>query len=65
MLTTNLPDHVRQASSEEAVSVIHAPQSFASWVSAMVRIVHFIAPFDHWMLTPTDLHRVHCSAKPA
>jgi hypothetical protein len=31
MLTTDLPDNVRQ-SSEEAVSVIHAPESFASWV---------------------------------
>ncbi|KAK2777296.1 hypothetical protein CKAH01_12120 [Colletotrichum kahawae] len=33
MLTTNIPDHVRQTSSEEAVSVIHAPESFHSWVS--------------------------------
>lgn len=32
MLTTNLPDNVRQGG-EEAVSVIHAPESFASWVS--------------------------------
>ncbi|KAL0935343.1 uncharacterized protein CTRU02_209934 [Colletotrichum truncatum] len=33
MLTTNIPDHVRQVGSEEAVSVIHAPESFHSWVS--------------------------------
>lgn len=33
MLTTNLPDTVRQPASDEAVSVIHAPESFASWVS--------------------------------
>lgn len=32
MLTTNLPDIVRQGNPEEAVSVIHAPESFASWV---------------------------------
>ncbi|KAG5949950.1 hypothetical protein E4U53_005619 [Claviceps sorghi] len=34
MLTTNLPDTVRQSNTEEAVSVIHAPESFASWTSA-------------------------------
>jgi hypothetical protein len=32
MLTTNIPESVRHPSSEEAVSVIHAPESFASWV---------------------------------
>lgn len=32
MLTTNLPDNFRQGG-EEAVSVIHAPESFANWVS--------------------------------
>ncbi|UQC88080.1 uncharacterized protein CLUP02_13602 [Colletotrichum lupini] len=32
MLSTNIPDHLRQSSSEEAVSVIHAPESFHSWV---------------------------------
>lgn len=35
MLTTNLPDNVRQVA-EEAVSVIHAPESFASWVSLLI-----------------------------
>lgn len=35
LLTTNLPEHMRQGS-EESVSVIHAPQSFASWVSQSV-----------------------------
>ena len=35
MLTTNLPDTVRQPSSEEAVSVIHAPESFTSWVGPL------------------------------
>ncbi|KAH7197220.1 uncharacterized protein B0J16DRAFT_377672 [Fusarium flagelliforme] len=34
MLTTNLPESVRQSSTEEAVSVIHAPESFSSWVAA-------------------------------
>ncbi|KAH6609307.1 hypothetical protein Trco_002653 [Trichoderma cornu-damae] len=34
MLTTNLPEIVRQGNSEEAVSVIHAPESFASWASS-------------------------------
>ncbi|KAF4470027.1 hypothetical protein FALBO_3068 [Fusarium albosuccineum] len=33
MLTTNLPESVRQSSNEEAVSVIHAPESFASWAA--------------------------------
>ncbi|KAM0344397.1 hypothetical protein ACHAPU_007581 [Fusarium lateritium] len=33
MLTTNLPESVRQSNSEEAVSVIHAPESFSSWVA--------------------------------
>ncbi|KAG6034362.1 hypothetical protein E4U41_006577 [Claviceps citrina] len=33
MLTTNLPETVRQSSAEEAVSVIHAPESFATWPS--------------------------------
>jgi hypothetical protein len=33
MLTTNLPESVRQSSNEEAISVIHAPESFSSWVS--------------------------------
>lgn len=32
MLRTNLPDAVRTGSSEEAVSVIHAPESFHQWV---------------------------------
>lgn len=32
MLATNLPDNVRQGGAEEAVSVIHAPESFKSWV---------------------------------
>ncbi|KAH7375652.1 hypothetical protein B0T11DRAFT_11430 [Plectosphaerella cucumerina] len=34
MLATNLPDHVRQAGTDEAVSVIHAPESFKSWVAS-------------------------------
>ncbi|KAH0597853.1 hypothetical protein MHUMG1_04225 [Metarhizium humberi] len=33
MLSTNLPENFRQASGDEAVSVIHAPESFASWTS--------------------------------
>ncbi|RKL13485.1 hypothetical protein BFJ68_g7151 [Fusarium oxysporum] len=33
MLTTNLPESVRQSSNEEAISVIHAPESFSSWTS--------------------------------
>ncbi|KAI1852104.1 hypothetical protein JX265_005941 [Neoarthrinium moseri] len=34
MLRTNLPDQVRQSTSDEAVSVIHAPESFQSWTSS-------------------------------
>ncbi|KEY70469.1 hypothetical protein S7711_08665 [Stachybotrys chartarum IBT 7711] len=34
MLTTNIPDSLRHPSSEEAVSVIHAPESFATWLSS-------------------------------
>lgn len=34
MLRTNIPDQVRQSASEEAVSVIHAPESFQSWASS-------------------------------
>ncbi|KAH7273668.1 hypothetical protein FSOLCH5_001445 [Fusarium solani] len=33
MLTTNLSENVHQTSNDEAVSVIHAPESFASWVA--------------------------------
>ncbi|KAJ4315547.1 hypothetical protein N0V84_008310 [Fusarium piperis] len=33
MLTTNLPENVHQTSNDEAVSVIHAPESFASWAA--------------------------------
>ncbi|OTB19233.1 hypothetical protein K445DRAFT_72779 [Daldinia sp. EC12] len=31
MLRTNIPDQVRQTASEEAISVIHAPESFRNW----------------------------------
>ncbi|KAK6860176.1 hypothetical protein PG995_003812 [Apiospora arundinis] len=34
MLRTNISDQVRQSLSEEAVSVIHAPESFQSWASS-------------------------------
>ncbi|KAI1392874.1 uncharacterized protein F4822DRAFT_426077 [Hypoxylon trugodes] len=34
MLRTNIPDQVRQTANEEAVSVIHAPESFQSWSTA-------------------------------
>ncbi|KAI0126447.1 hypothetical protein BJ170DRAFT_406227 [Xylariales sp. AK1849] len=34
MLRTNIPDQLRQSSSEDAVSVIHAPESFQSWTSS-------------------------------
>ncbi|ORY68609.1 uncharacterized protein BCR38DRAFT_455536 [Pseudomassariella vexata] len=34
MLRTNIPDQVRHSASEEAVSVIHAPESFQSWASS-------------------------------
>ncbi|KAK3943694.1 hypothetical protein QBC46DRAFT_418926 [Diplogelasinospora grovesii] len=33
MLRTSIPDHIRRSMSEEAVSVIHAPQSFQNWKS--------------------------------
>jgi hypothetical protein len=48
MLTTNLPESVRQSSNEEAISVIHAPESFSSWVS-------FIVILDPTHLTPFRL----------
>lgn len=34
MLRTNIPDHIRKSANEEAVSVIHAPQSFENWRSS-------------------------------
>jgi hypothetical protein len=37
MLRTTLPDVVRTGSSEEAVSVIHAPESFHQWVRCVRR----------------------------
>jgi len=36
LLRTNLPETVRQVASEEAVSVIHAPESFKTWVSSQL-----------------------------
>jgi hypothetical protein len=33
MLTTNLPDTMRQNNSEETISVIHAPESFVNWTA--------------------------------
>lgn len=36
MLATDLPQTVRQAGQEEAVSVIHAPESFTSWVGKLL-----------------------------
>lgn len=33
MLKTNIPEQIRKSVSEESVSVIHAPESFRSWVS--------------------------------
>ncbi|KAI1774601.1 hypothetical protein F4818DRAFT_452110 [Hypoxylon cercidicola] len=33
MLSTNIPDQVRQTANEEAVSVIHAPETFKSWTT--------------------------------
>lgn len=32
MLKTNIPDQIRRSVNEESVSVIHAPESFRSWV---------------------------------
>ncbi|KAI8628913.1 hypothetical protein F5Y19DRAFT_101972 [Xylariaceae sp. FL1651] len=34
MLRTNISDQVRQTASEEAVSVIHAPESFQNWAGS-------------------------------
>ncbi|KAH7321245.1 hypothetical protein B0I35DRAFT_477749 [Stachybotrys elegans] len=34
MVRTAIPEHMRQPSGEEAISVIHAPESFATWASA-------------------------------
>lgn len=33
MLKTNISEQIRKSISEESVSVIHAPESFRSWVS--------------------------------
>ncbi|TGJ87534.1 hypothetical protein E0Z10_g1186 [Xylaria hypoxylon] len=33
-LRTNIPDHLRQTANEEAVSVIHAPESFHNWAGS-------------------------------
>lgn len=38
MLRTNIPEQVRQSLNEEAVSVIHAPESFQSWVSKTIPV---------------------------
>ena len=46
MLSTNIPDHIRHNASEEAVSVIHAPESFQSWVSVFRE-----TPQKQYMLT--------------
>ncbi|TLD26607.1 hypothetical protein PspLS_04425 [Pyricularia sp. CBS 133598] len=39
MLKTNIPEHLRKSSSEEAVSVIHAPQNFQAWPETPADIV--------------------------
>jgi len=42
MLKTNIPDHLRSSLNEEAVSVIHAPQSFQSWVRHTLFLIPII-----------------------
>ncbi|KAI1811770.1 hypothetical protein GGS20DRAFT_76904 [Poronia punctata] len=34
MLKTNIPEHLRRTTSEESVSVIHAPESFKNWTGS-------------------------------
>ncbi len=53
MLSTNIPDHLRQSASEEAVSVIHAPESFHSWVRRCSR--HLVE--TRRLTGKTDLNR--------
>lgn len=58
MLTTNLPDIVRQGNPEEAVSVIHAPESFASWVSIARR--KLIPLYATWLNIYIGIQRAFC-----
>ncbi|EON98569.1 hypothetical protein UCRPA7_5943 [Phaeoacremonium minimum UCRPA7] len=51
MLKTNISDNIRQSSSEEAVSVIHAPESFHQWASSEPRPSSTIPPVDK----PSDI----------
>ncbi|KAK7962282.1 uncharacterized protein PG986_003107 [Apiospora aurea] len=46
MLRTNITDQMRQSLSEEAVSVIHAPESFQSWTSSDTTVPHTDAAQD-------------------
>lgn len=57
MLTTNLPDIVRQGNPEEAVSVIHAPESFASWVSITRRK---LTGYTTWLNVYIGIQRAFC-----
>ena len=59
MLKTNIPEQIRKSANEESVSVIHAPESFHSWVGLR-------APLALWAssvsLTLADLDGTHCRA---
>lgn len=57
MLTTNLPESVRQSSTEEAVSVIHAPESFSSWVRSEYFICNTIMYLTFARLLRTQLQQ--------
>ena len=57
MLTTNLPESVRQSSTEEAVSVIHAPESFSSWVRSEYFICNTIMHLTFARLLRTQLQQ--------
>lgn len=58
MLATNLPDNLRQSGGDEAVSVIHAPESFRSWVSDDADIQHMsnVSKFQADVKRPQPIH---------
>lgn len=63
MLKTNIPDQIRRSVNEESVSVIHAPESFRSWVGSMCETLVLLVFWTSLMrLTLVDLDGVNCRA---
>lgn len=56
MLATRLPENVHQTGNDEAVSVIHAPESFARWVSE-IQMMGRVSRLTH------DIGRTSISAR--